>query len=202
MSVCCVPRDLFVVMTRLMEPLLFIFSRDKNKCFGVLSAQSVEYCSLLISYISISSFLAVDFYSINYGQGSNEGFSEIYREVKTLTPPPFPTFWMVKKNILSYFKLFSLTISITYRNNLPYILLSLFRFSPTNQTISDSSSLVFLLNGRLDFNRGVMEFQLLFLFSFVLGSVFYEDKVSSLNEFEGVFAQKRSFVKATYHRYA
>ena len=42
-----------------------------------------------------------------------------------------PTFWMVKK----YFVLFYLTISITYRNNLPYILLRMLRFSPTNPTL-------------------------------------------------------------------
>ena len=76
------------------------------------------------------------------------------------------------------------------------------RFSPTNPTISDSLSLVLLLNGRLDFNHGIMEFQLLFLFSFVLGSVFHEDKVLSLNKFEGVFAQRNSFIKATSRRYA
>ena len=64
----------------------------------------------------------------------------------------------------------NLTISITYRNNLPYILLSILRFSPTNPTISDSLSLVLLLNRRIDINRGKMEFQLLFLFSFTLGS--------------------------------
>ena len=46
-----------------------------------------------------------------------------------------------------------------------------------------------------------MEFQPLFPFSFVLGSVFYEDKVSSLNKFEGVFAQGNSFMKATYRFY-
>ena len=39
---------------------------------------------------------------------------------------------------------------------------------------------------------------LLFLFSFLLGSVFHEHKVSSLNMFEGVFAQRHSFMKATY----
>ena len=47
-----------------------------------------------------------------------------------------------------------------------------------------------------------MEFQLLFLFSFALGSVFHEDKVKSLNKFEGVFAQRHLFMKATYRRYA
>ena len=46
-----------------------------------------------------------------------------------------------------------------------------------------------------------MEFQL-FLFSFILRSVFHEDKVSSLNKVEGVFAQRHSFMKATYHLYA
>ena len=51
------------------------------------------------------------------------------------------------------------------------------RFSPT---ISDSLLLVLLLNGRLDFNREIIEFQLLFIFLFVLGSVFHEDKASSL----------------------
>ena len=46
--------------------------------------------------------------------------------------------------------LFYLTISITHsRNNLPYILLSILRFSPTNPTISDSLSCALLLNGRL-----------------------------------------------------
>ena len=53
-------------------------------------------------------------------------------------------------------------------------------------TILNSLSLVLLLNGRLDFNLEIMEFQLLFLFSFILGSVFHEDKVSSLNKFERV----------------
>ena len=61
---------------------------------------------------------------------------------------------------------------------------------------------VLLPNGRLDFNREIMEFQPLFPFSFVLGSVFHEDKVSSLNKFEGVFAQRHSFMKATYRLYA
>ena len=49
----------------------------------------------------------------------------------------------------------------------------------------DGLSLVLLLNGRLDFNREIMEFQLFCLFSFVLGSVFHEHKVSLLNKFEG-----------------
>ena len=39
-----------------------------------------------------------------------------------------------------------------------------------------------------------MEFQLLFLFSFVLGSMFHEDKVSSPNKFEEVFAQSQSYL--------
>ena len=56
--------------------------------------------------------------------------------------------------------------------------------------------------GPLDFNREIMEFQLLFLFSFVLGSAFREDKVSSLNKFKGVFAQRHSFMKATNRRHA
>ena len=47
-----------------------------------------------------------------------------------------------------------------------------------------------------------MEFQLLLLFSFVLGSVFHEDKVSSLNKLEGVFAERHSFMKATYRLYS
>ena len=89
--------------------------------------------------------------------------------------------------MLFYFILFYLTISITYRHYLPYIfVLSILRFSPTNSTISHSSLLVLLLNERLDFNREIMEFQPLFPFSFVLGSVFHEDKVSSLSKFEGV----------------
>ena len=66
----------------------------------------------------------------------------------------------------------------------------------------DSLSLVLLLKRRLDFNREIMEFQLLFLFSFVPGSVFHEDKVSSLNKFMGVFTQRHSFMKATYRLYA
>ena len=87
-----------------------------------------------------------------------------------------------------YFILFYLAISITYRNNLPYILISMLKFSSTSTpTISDSLLLVLLLNGRLDFNCEIMEFQLLFLFSFVLGSVFHEAKVSSLIKFEEVF---------------
>ena len=59
-------------------------------------------------------------------------------------------------------------------------------------------SLVFQLNGGVDFNHD-MKIQLLFLYSYVLGSVFHEDKVSSLIT-EGVFAQRRSFMKATYRR--
>ena len=55
------------------------------------------------------------------------------------------------------------------------------RFSPTNPTISDSFSLVLLLDGGLYFNREIMEFQPFVLFSFVLGSMFHEDKVSSLD---------------------
>ena len=43
-----------------------------------------------------------------------------------------------------------------------------------------------------------MEFQALFPFSFVLGLVFNEDKVSSLNKFEGGFAEGNSFMNATY----
>ena len=74
---------------------------------------------------------------------------------------------MVKK----YFILFYLTISIAYRNNLHYILISILKFSVTNQ------------NGRLDFNLEIMAFQLLFLFSIVLeNAVFHEDEVSSLNK--------------------
>ena len=42
-------------------------------------------------------------------------------------PPPPPTFWMVK------YILFYLTISITYKDNLHYILMSILRFSLTNQ---------------------------------------------------------------------
>ena len=83
-----------------------------------------------------------------------------------------------------YLILVYLTISITYSgNNLPYTLLSILRFSPTNPTISGSFSLVLLLNVtiRLDFNRElIMVFQLLFLFSIVLGLVFDEDKVLSI----------------------
>ena len=60
-----------------------------------------------------------------------------------------------------------------------------------------SLSLVLLLNGRSDFNREITEFQLLFLFSFVLGSVFHEGEVSSLNKFQGDFAQRHSFMKVT-----
>ena len=82
--------------------------------------------------------------------------------------------------------------------------LSILRFSPTNPTILDSLSLVLLLNGRLDFNRELMEFQPLFPFCFVLGSVFHEDKVSSLNKFGGAFAKRNSFtcMKASYRFYA
>ena len=113
----------------------------------------------------------------------------------TPPPPPPPLFGWSKKVHIS--------TSITYRNNLPYILLSIFRVSPTNpQLVSDSMFIVLLLNERLDFNREIIEFQMLFLFSFVLGSVFHEDKDSSLNKFEGVFAQRHSFMKATYRRYA
>ena len=44
-----------------------------------------------------------------------------------------------------------------------------------------------------------MAFQLLFIFSFVLESaVFHEDEVSSLNKLEGDFAQRHSFMKATF----
>ena len=84
------------------------------------------------------------------------------------------------------------------------MLMSVLRFSPTKPTISDSLSLVLLLNGRLDFNHEIMECQILFLFSFVLGSVFHKDKVSSLKKFEGarVFAQRHLLMKATYRRYA
>ena len=54
-------------------------------------------------------------------------------------------------------------------------------------------------NGRPDLNREIMEFQ--FLFSFVIESaVFDEDEVSALNKLEGVFAQRNSFIKATYRR--
>ena len=74
-------------------------------------------------------------------------------------PPPPPLFGCLKKYFVrKYFILCYLTISITYRNNLPYISLSILRFSPTNPTISDSLSLVLLLNGRLDFqpcNNGI-----------------------------------------------
>ena len=68
--------------------------------------------------------------------------------------------------------------------------LTLHIIKSTNSTISDSLSLVLLLNGRLDFNRERMEFQLLLLFSFVPGSVFHEDKVSSLSKFERVLRTK------------
>ena len=74
-----------------------------------------------------------------------------------------------------------------------HIIKSTLRFSSTNSTISDSLSLVLLLNGRLDFNREIMAFHLLFLFSFVPGSMFHEDKVSSLSKFERVSAQRHSF---------
>ena len=72
-------------------------------------------------------------------------------------------------------------------------------------TISDSLSLVLLLNGRLDFrNCEITEFQSeLFLFSLVLGSVIPEEKVSSLNKFEEVFYTKAFIFKTyTYRRYA
>ena len=111
-------------------------------------------------------------------------------------PPPSLPIWMVK-SIYYYYFLFYLSISITYRKNLPYIWLIILRFFPTNPPISDSLSLVLLLNGRLDFNSEIMEFQLLFLFSFIFGSVFHELKI----KFQ--FLQKRhSFMKATYRRYA
>ena len=50
--------------------------------------------------------------------------------------------------------------------------------------------------------REIMAFQLLFPFSFILKSVvFHEDEVSSLNKPEGSsFAQRHSFMKATYRR--
>ena len=76
------------------------------------------------------------------------------------------------------------------------ILSSILRFSQTNLTISVSFS--FAAERRLDFNRERMKFQLLSLVSFVLGSAgVHEDKVSSLNKFEEVFAQRHSFMKAT-----
>ena len=75
-----------------------------------------------------------------------------------------------------------------------------FSDQPTNPTVSDSLLSGLLLYGRLDFNGEIMEFQL-FLFSFVLESVFHGDEVSSLNKLEGaVFAQGHSFIKATYRR--
>ena len=49
---------------------------------------------------------------------------------------------------------------------------------------------VFSFDAQRTFNRESMEFQLLFLFSFFLGSVFHEDKDSSLNKFEGFFSQR------------
>ena len=49
---------------------------------------------------------------MNNGQGRNEGFSEIYREVKTLAPPSPLLGWLQK---IFYFILFYLTISITYK---------------------------------------------------------------------------------------
>ena len=65
-----------------------------------------------------------------------------------------------------YFIIFYLTISISSKNKLTlHIILKYIKVSPTtNPTISDSWSLVLLLNGRPDFNREIMEFQLLFLF--------------------------------------
>ena len=129
---------------------------------------------------------------MNNGQGRNEGFSEIYREVKTLAPPS-PLLGWIKK--IFYFILFYLTISTTYKTT--YLT---YYDKPDN--FRQFVVQVLLLNGRLDFNRGIMEFQPLFPFSFFLGSVFYENKVSLLNKFEGVFAQRHSFMKATYRRYA
>ena len=80
--------------------------------------------------------------------------------------------------------------------------LHVIKYVKVSPTILNSLSLVLLLNGRLDFNLEIMEFQLLFLFSFILGSVFHEDKVSSLNKFERVLTQRHSFMKATYRHYA
>ena len=89
-------------------------------------------------------------------------------------------------NFLDGEKIFyHLTISIS---KLRYILISILKFSLTNQ------------NGRLDFNREIIAFQLLFLFSFVLESaVFHENEVSSLNKFEGAFAQRHSFMREEFY---
>ena len=90
-----------------------------------------------------------------------------------------------------HFILFYLTISIIHRNNLHFILLSKLEFPLTNPTVSESLSSGLFLNRRLDFNIEIMEFQQLFLFSFVLESVFHEHEVSSLNiNLEGVSLHK------------
>ena len=46
-----------------------------------------------------------------------------------------------------------------------------------------------------------MEFQLLFLFSFFLGSVFHEDKDSSLNKLEGCFFFAQRLLVAASRKY-
>ena len=108
---------------------------------------------------------------------------------------------MVKKDVLFHFILFYLTISITYRKKITLHIrikyIKVFSDQPDNSSSDslDGRKPVLLLNGRLNFNREIIEFQPLFPFSFVLGSMFQEDKVSSLNKFEGVFAQRHSFMR-------
>ena len=122
---------------------------------------------------------------MNYGQGRNGGYLEIYRELRLPSPTPPPPFWMLKK--IFYFILLNYIHHLQKQLTLHIIkCINVFSDKP------DSLSLVSLLNGRLDFNREIIKFQLLFLFYFVLGSVFHEDKVSSLNKFEGDFAQSHS----------
>ena len=141
---------------------------------------------------------------MNYGQGCNEGFSEIYRasEYFSPPPPPPPLFGWLKK--IFYFISFYLTISITYRNNLPYILLSIFRFSPTNPSISNSFFVVSFAAERTTWfhpwNNGISAVVSIFIRSWI--GVSRTDKVSSLNKFERVFAQRHSCMKATYRHYA
>ena len=59
-----------------MEPVLFIFSHEKKWMLWSFKGTVLNIARSWFP-LSISSFLAADFYSTNYGEGHNGGYLDI-----------------------------------------------------------------------------------------------------------------------------
>ena len=113
---------------------------------------------------------------------------------RALAPPPPPP------HFLDGLKIFCSILPNHIHHLQKQLTLDIIKYIKVFTDKPDILLLVLLLNGRLDFNREIMEFHLFmffFLYPFVLGSVFHEDKVSSLNRF---LKFERSFcIKAFFY---